>query len=701
MIIRYVLALTVFFGIALAQDSQHDSAPPQSTRSETVEDLRREAGLSAAPTLSSVSLSASAMAALKEIPRPPARQDEIRIALIIGNVRYQQKGWELKNPGNDARLIASRLRQLGFERRNTEILIDGSRQEMYEAISRYRQRLQAAGPRAVSVFFFAGHGIQDDGQNYLLPVDSEIRSEVDAQQWGAPLSLVFRHIANTGNAVNLVFIDACRDNPLQKETRTSGARGLAREGEEQANLLVGYATSPGFTARDDRSKSNSPYTTAVAAALAYDADQPVFIALRRAHRRVYDSTNGQQAPDMVDRLLAAPDWSFRDPVGRNAEPANVQADPIRTLANYLAGIDWNAEPEFGAVLASVLEIYGLEPLQALAAGGDPNAQYLMANYALLSRHGIKDDAQAAGWFSRACRNGHARACANLGYFYANGRGVTRSDTEAVRLYQMACEGDDAVGCTNLGFMYEKALGIGNDNSQAARFYRKGCEGGSAAGCRNLAYLFEHGKGVGQDIGEAVRLYRQGCDGGEASACTNLGLLVEKGMGIERDMEEAARLYRQGCDGGSFASCGNLAYMYESGNGVDRDYDKSFALYRRGCDGGNARSCSNLGYLYRTGRGVRQSDTEAVRLYRQACEGGNPRGCSNLGYMYEKGLGIGKDDAQAARYYRQGCDGDDVAGCHNLSILVRAGRGTRKNESEGQRLRKRACDLGGTYSYCKG
>ena len=182
-----------------------------------------------------------------------------RYALIIGNSAYQQNGWQLANPARDARLMADTLGQVGF---SVDLLIDGSEEQMEQAFAAHGARLKAAGPDAVGLIYYAGHGVQSQGLNYLVPVDANARSEQDIWRQAPRLGDALRYVEDAGNAVNFVILDACRDNPLPSATR-SAAGGLA-EVKPARGLLISYSTAPGYVAYDGEG-GNSTFALALAA----------------------------------------------------------------------------------------------------------------------------------------------------------------------------------------------------------------------------------------------------------------------------------------------------------------------------------------------------------------------------------------------------------------------------------------------------
>jgi hypothetical protein len=176
---------------------------------------------------------------------PPDR----RIALVIGNGKYVKS--PLRNPPNDAADIAASLKKLDFDVRR---LINVGQREMEDAIRDFGQRLRRGG---IGIFYYAGHGVQVSGENYLIPVDAEIRRESDIKYEAVNVGRVLDEMYETGSGLNIVILDACRDNPFARSFRSS-SRGLARM-DAPKGTLIAYATAPGSVAADGQGR-NGIYT---------------------------------------------------------------------------------------------------------------------------------------------------------------------------------------------------------------------------------------------------------------------------------------------------------------------------------------------------------------------------------------------------------------------------------------------------------
>jgi TonB family protein len=207
-----------------------------------------------------------------------------RVALVVGNAAYADR--PLRNPVNDARLMQSTLVELGFQ---VKLAANADRRALLDALRDFESSARDA---EVALFYFAGHGAQVSGNNFLLPVGSLIQGEADVADEAIDAATVLRRIEATRARVGLVILDACRDNPYPGSTR-SGGRGLARM-SAPTGTIVAYATAPGSTA-DDGSGSHGVYTGALARHLLVPG-LDIKEVFDRAAQEVERVTEGRQKP---------------------------------------------------------------------------------------------------------------------------------------------------------------------------------------------------------------------------------------------------------------------------------------------------------------------------------------------------------------------------------------------------------------------
>ncbi len=220
---------------------------------------------------------------------PGASGAQRRLALVVGNEQYN-KG-PLSNAVNDATDLATTLQRVGF---TVTPLFNATRRQMQEAIDALRRDLR---PEDVGLFYFAGHGMQVKGENYLIPVDARLESEADVPYDTVPAGLVVDKMAEAGNTLNLVILDACRNNPYTRQWRSAGQQGLASmqasiRGDKE--MLIAYSTAPGDLAADGRD-GNSPYTKHLVEHL-QTPGLPVEEVFKRVRAAVVQETAGKQRP---------------------------------------------------------------------------------------------------------------------------------------------------------------------------------------------------------------------------------------------------------------------------------------------------------------------------------------------------------------------------------------------------------------------
>jgi formylglycine-generating enzyme required for sulfatase activity len=239
---------------------------------------------------------------------------EPRVALVIGNGNYGSSFSRLPNPPNDAKLISKALKDAGFE---VMTVLDADQKQMKKAFSDFGQKLANKGPDAVGLFYYAGHGVQVDGKNYLIPTKAEISSAKDVDMEAVDADWVLQQMEFAGNRMNIIILDACRNNPLPSDKR-SADKGLARMDAPKGSFLA-YSTAPGATAVDGKG-SNSPYSQALAKAIESDA-VPLEQLFRNVRVNVMNATGEEQVPWDASSLTG--EFYFKRPNG--AAPAQQAA----------------------------------------------------------------------------------------------------------------------------------------------------------------------------------------------------------------------------------------------------------------------------------------------------------------------------------------------------------------------------------------
>lgn len=227
----------------------------------------------------------SLYAAERGLARNPSAKANKRFALIVGNSHYSNLP-NLVNPGNDARDISQSLSKLGFK---TDLLVDADQETIESKIVEFGRKLSAGG---VGLFYYAGHGIQSKGRNYLIPANANLRSEKDLRYKAVDVGQVLSEMENANNGFNIVILDACRNNPLASQFR-SATRGLTRVNAPRGTL-VAFATGPGEAAEDGQGR-NGTFTKYFLKALNI-SNISIEQTFKTVLKNVDKETHGRQTP---------------------------------------------------------------------------------------------------------------------------------------------------------------------------------------------------------------------------------------------------------------------------------------------------------------------------------------------------------------------------------------------------------------------
>ncbi|HKL67076.1 MAG TPA: caspase family protein [Bacteroidales bacterium] len=251
--------------------------------SETVSDQQQESSVTGREEVieqATIKAVSNELQATEELPQK-------RLALVIGNGIYANGGI-LSNPENDANDIADRLKNLGFD---VMLFNNVDQKNFKKAIDNFGMRLSTYD---IGLFYYAGHGIQVKGNNYLIPVDANLQSENDVEYDCVNAGRLLAKMEDAGSTTNIIILDACRDNPFERSWRRSTqGKGLAFM-TAPAGSLISYATSPGSTAADGSGR-NGLFTTAL---LEYidNPDLSILEMFQKVRTWVRENSDGRQVP---------------------------------------------------------------------------------------------------------------------------------------------------------------------------------------------------------------------------------------------------------------------------------------------------------------------------------------------------------------------------------------------------------------------
>lgn len=295
-----------------------------------------------------------------------------RVALVIGNSAYEHAN-QLANPANDASDMGAALNELGFE---VVVGTDLNNRAMRQKVREFSRILRGAD---VAMMFYAGHAMQVDGKNFLAPVDAKLEFESDLDFETIPLSFIQRQMEREANTI-LLFLDACRDNPLTRSfraaSRSNGAgRGLAEEKLSSSGILIAFATNPGNIALDGKGR-NSPFTKAMLDNIRRPGVE-ISTLMTDVRVQVVKDTDGQQTPWINSALLGRFYFNPDESVEEEQLASTSQTDATENAADdkidsgrsgssagvenaRIAALAWDAVKDSDSVeeLESFLQSYG-------------------------------------------------------------------------------------------------------------------------------------------------------------------------------------------------------------------------------------------------------------------------------------------------------------------------------------------------------
>jgi TPR repeat protein len=387
-----------------------------------------------------------------------------KFALVVGNLRYSG-AFSLKNSERDAQLIAGRLRAAGYV---TALRLNADRATLYADIGKLAAQLKDGG---VGAFYYAGHGIQLKGRNYLMPSDAPMQHAADLAQAAVPVDYLIERLKESGAHLSLILLDACRNEPAGSGQGLY--RGLDNPGfvpAQPANgMLVAYATQPGERALDG-SGDHGPFALALADWLTRPG-VPVEEAMKHVMTDVRASTRDEQRP-----------WVATSMVGNFAlVPAAGQPAMLFRARGSNAGA--------GAARGAPPATAGLGMLQWFQSPDVAEQMLLTTQIAREARALNRDDLPR---LTRQAKGGSVVAQAVLGTAYRSGFGVglgqVRSNLEALRWLRMAAAQNMPYALNELGEMHYLGHGVTRSQARARAYFQAAAEQGYTPAKLNLVQL---------------------------------------------------------------------------------------------------------------------------------------------------------------------------------------------------------------------
>jgi tetratricopeptide (TPR) repeat protein len=470
-----------------------------------------------------------------------------RVAFVIGNGAYQNVA-ALPNPSNDAIDVAASLEKIGFLVRK---LTDATFGSVHEQLLKFTQEAEGAD---LAIVYYAGHGIEIGGQNWLIPVDAMLKSDADIDKEAISLQSVTRAISDAH--FGLIILDACRDNPFiakmkPKNQNRSIDRGLARE-ESRNNILIAYAAREGTTAKDGSGR-NSPFSQALLKHLTTPGLE-IDLLFRNVRDDVMEETNREQQPFVYGVLSRDPVYLVPPAPTVAQSPGNITAPAViiasrdlLTDCDRLAAAPFDEERPQNVVGVSIAKIDVFHAMASCesAAQTYPNISRFYFEKGRVAQ-AAKNYALALEMYRKASAMGNGAAMDNLGALFFSGLGVAKDLDQARAWFQKAADLGNSSAMVALGEMHRSAT----DYPKARNLFEAAASRGNPKGMNNLAVMYENGNGMAKDYAEARRLFEKGAAQHDDLAMLNLGEMFERGYGVPVDLVKARKWY------GESAAAGN-------------------------------------------------------------------------------------------------------------------------------------------------
>jgi uncharacterized protein len=534
-------------------------------------------------------------------------QAQNRVALIVGNGTYQNAP-PLPTTLNDAADIAQSFERLGFA---TTKLFDASYEDFRRAIRRFNELTQNAD---LAVVYFGGHALAVGGENWLLPVDAELRTDLDVAEEAIALNSLMQSVGRAA-LLGVVILDASRSNPFAERMRRTAQsravdRGLARV-EPAQNVLVAYASKDGTT-NDDRGGRNSPY----AAALLRHLESPgldINFMLRKVRDDVLSHTSRRQQPFVYGSLPNNPIYLKEPSISIHSDEVKSEVVPAdETVWQTIRdATDKNLIADFLNRFPSSLHAKEAEArLKSLDATLIAPSRETNASTKPVSNDDVNASAECDRLAASPLGSGRSTSTAGVELSKIPVVAAGRACEEAMRRSPQVAR---------FPFQAARVAIARGDYAAARELYEKASALGSSLAMYSLGLLYSEGTIVPLDYAEARTWYAKAVALKSAFAMAELAALYEKGLGGPKDPAEAFRLYRGAATAGDQVSMAKVGEFYEAGLSVRQDYVQAINWYKKSADRGNADAMRQLGRLYESGRGVPKNAAQARQWYAKAAK----------------------------------------------------------------------------------
>lgn len=592
-----------------------------------------------------------------------------RLALVIGIDDYP--GNPLSLPVQDAELVKQELESAGFE---VTLVINPTLGEFIEARDTFVRKIDSSGNNVTALFFFAGHAVQFDGHNYLIPAESRLLPP-PGEAANAPSKAAFIDRAmdaqlgmlnylSESQASQVIFVlDACRTNPFNPDHRAGGRpAGLAAMDARPggADTFILFAASPGQVAFDGESgASNSPFTRAFAQAISQPGSSLAAV-YRQVNERVRTITDGNQRPYQEGVLF---NFHFVEPL----EAPTIASRQNRLLETGIEESQYDVIRSGYELLRQTLAEKSIDDIKEAAEAGDAEAQYLLA-IAYHRGEEVAADLERTGyWLRRSATRGFSRAQFAYGQRLYWGWGETEPNKiEGFDWWLVAAENGNASAMLEIGktYLYGRE-GVPEQNlAKAEEYFNQALSVGAVEAETALGRLYTVKATKAQEVGDTeafkqaneMRLtyFQKAARKGSSAAMYFLAQMYRYGDHVEAEPQKAIEWYKKSVSADNSGAALELAKFYadESASGLEEPQPEKAAKYFRiAIELGSETAKIELADLIKNGKIEVTPETaqEAIQLYKQAVSDGSLRAAVRLSDVYLKGELVEQDLNKAEQY----------------------------------------------------
>jgi Caspase domain/Sel1 repeat len=446
-----------------------------------------------------------------------------RVALVIGVQNYTAVP-ALRNSLSDARDMSATLKLKGFE--VIEVLDPLNKKDMQDGIRKYFNLVRGQKNLA-GLIYYSGHGIQVDGSNFLIPATADPQIKADLDDQCLRMDFVMEALEEAGNPLNILIMDACRNNPFKGFSRATD-KGLNTVNAPKGSYIV-YSTKPGSVASDGTGK-NGLFTAKL---LQYLNEQELNIeqVFKRVARDVSTESGESQRPWISSDYTGDFYFNQNSPlVGNNPGVISTVNTNTNSPTRTVSTLEENLTPE--AMLTRGKQLWkdknypgAIAWLERGGAAGNLAAQLELGAAYEADKPIGQDYKKSFIWFMRAAEQGNDKAQTKVAIFLEDGYGCEENDEEAIVWYTKAAEQNNQEAQYYLAIMHLKGRGTERNELVAERWLKKSADLGYVKALNDLGNIYLMGEGkISQNKSEAIKLFRKSASQGDQWAKDTLDAL---------------------------------------------------------------------------------------------------------------------------------------------------------------------------------